>query len=73
MMTDRTAIPRLRLGLLLWVSGILGAVVITTTVLPQLLAQMPLPAPLWVLSVASFVQSAVLIALAAWAGVALAP
>ena len=72
-LTDRPAVPRLRLGLALWVAGIVGAVVITTTVLPQLLAQMPLPAPLWVLSIASFAQSAILLALAVWAGVSLAP
>ncbi len=51
----------------------LGVVVITATVLPQLLAEVTLPAPLWVVSIASLAQSALLVALAAWAGVALAP
>jgi membrane protease YdiL (CAAX protease family) len=71
-MTDTAEVPRLRLGLLLWLAGMLGAVVITVTVLPQLLREMPvtLPAPLWVLSLASLAQSALLIALAVWAGVA---
>ena len=52
----------------------LGVVVITTTVMPQLLAEVgALPAPLWVLSLAGLAQSALLVALAVWAGVALAP
>lgn len=65
--------PRFRLWLILWLAGLLGAAVMTLTVLPQLLATMPLPAPLWVLSIASLAQSSVLIGLATWAGVALAP
>jgi membrane protease YdiL (CAAX protease family) len=71
-MTDTAEVPRLRLGLLLWLAGMIGAVVITVTVLPQLLREMPgtLPAPLWVLSLASLAQSALLIALAVWEGVA---
>ena len=51
----------------------LGAVVITVTVLPQLLANATLPAPLWAILLASLAQSALLIAVAAWAGAALAP
>jgi membrane protease YdiL (CAAX protease family) len=50
----------------------LGAVVMTVTMLPQLFRTLPLPAPLWVVSLAGLAQSAVLIALAVWAGVALA-
>lgn len=72
-MTENAAVPRLRFGLLLWLAGMLGVVVITATVLPQLLGQVTLPAPLWVISIASLAQSAVLLALAAWAGVGLAP
>lgn len=64
--------PRLRLGLLLWSAGFLGTATVTATVLPQLAAQAALPAPLWLLSVASLLQSALLIALAVWGGVALA-
>lgn len=51
----------------------LGVVVITATVIPQLLAEAALPAPLWVVSLAGLAQSALLVALAVWAGVALAP
>lgn len=50
-----------------------GAVAVTAMVLPQMLGQVPLPAPLWVLSLASLAQSALLLALAVWAGVGLAP
>lgn len=56
-------IPRWRLGLLLWLAGMLGVVAITVT----------LPAPTWVISLAGLAQSALLLALAVWAGVALAP
>ena len=74
-MTDPTAIPRMRLGLVLWAAGIIGSVAITAMVLPQLLAQMQvsLPAPVWVISLAGLVQSALLLALAVWAGVRLTP
>jgi membrane protease YdiL (CAAX protease family) len=67
------AAPRLRLGLALWLAGMLGAVLVTTTVLPRLLAEVELPAPLWVIAIASLAQSGTLLALAVWAGVALAP
>lgn len=65
--------PRRRLGLVLWLAGMLGVVVITATVLPRLLREMPFPAPLWVVLLASLAQSAVLVALAVWGGVSLAP
>jgi membrane protease YdiL (CAAX protease family) len=44
-------------------------------VLPPLLGQMqePLPAPLWLISLAGLAQSALLLALAGWAGVRLSP
>lgn len=46
----------------------------TVIVLPQLLRGMPpLPAPMWVILLASLGQSAVLTALAVWGGVALTP
>ena len=51
-MTDAAAVPRRRFGLLLWVAGILGVVVITATALPQLLGQVTLPAPLAVILLA---------------------
>jgi membrane protease YdiL (CAAX protease family) len=69
--TDR--IPRLRLSLLLWLAGMLGVVVITVAVLPQLLGEVTLPAPMWVISLASLAQSALLVALVVWTGVVLAP
>ena len=74
MTTNESAkIPRLRLGLLLWLAGMLGVIIITVTVLPQLLGDVALPAPLWVISLAGLAQSAFLVALAVWSGVALAP
>ncbi|HWM92539.1 MAG TPA: CPBP family glutamic-type intramembrane protease [Thermoanaerobaculia bacterium] len=74
MTADSSRVPRFRLGLLLWLAGMLGVVVITITVLPAFLKDLEdLPAPLWMISLASLAQSAVLVALAAWAGVALAP
>lgn len=70
-MTEPAAIPTLRFGILLWAAGMVGSAAITTMVLPQLLqrVQAPLPAPIWVISFASLVQSALLLALAVWAGV----
>jgi membrane protease YdiL (CAAX protease family) len=73
MMHDAAQVPRLRLGLLLWAAGMLGVIVLTFTVLPQLLTKVVLPAPLWVISLASLAQSSILLALAVWGGVALAP
>lgn len=74
-MTDPAAIPKLRFGLVLWAAGMVGSAAITAMVLPRLLGQMqvPLPAPLWVLTLAGLAQSALLLALAVWAGVRLAP
>ncbi|HMN31212.1 MAG TPA: CPBP family intramembrane metalloprotease [Caldilineaceae bacterium] len=71
--TDTAPTLRLRLGILLWSAGTLGAVTVTVGVLPQLAAMMPLPAPLWLIMAASLFQSALLVALAVWSGVALAP
>jgi membrane protease YdiL (CAAX protease family) len=72
-MTETVQVPRFRLGLLLWLAGMLGVIVLTATVLPQLLREVTLPAPLWVVSLASLAQSAVLVALAVWVGTRLAP
>lgn len=74
-MTEPTAIPRRRFGLVLWAAGVVGAAAITAMALPQLLQQVqaPLPAPVWVISLASVLQSALLLALAVWGGVRLAP
>jgi hypothetical protein len=71
--TDTVPIPRLRVGILLWSAGTLGAVAVTVGLLPQLSEKVPLPGPLWLIMVASFIQSALLVALAVWGGVALAP
>jgi len=65
--------PRLRLGFLLWLSGMPGVVLISVTMLPQLLRQAPLPAPMGLVIAASIAQSAALLGLAVWAGVSLAP
>jgi hypothetical protein len=73
MTNDVIQVPRLRLGLLLWAVGIPGVVAITATLLPNLLKRETLPLPLWVVSLLSVGQNAVLVALAVWAGVALAP
>lgn len=63
--------PRLRLGATLWLAAMAGAVVLSLTVIPQLLAKAPQTVPLGVALAASVVQTAVLLALAVWAGVAL--
>ena len=72
-MSHTAPIPRLRVGILIWSAGTLGAVTVTIGVLPQLSAKMPLPAPLWLITLASVFQSALLVALAVWSGTALAP
>jgi membrane protease YdiL (CAAX protease family) len=51
----------------------LGAGVLTVMLLPQLGREMPLPGPLWLITLASLLQSGLLLALATWGGVALAP
>jgi membrane protease YdiL (CAAX protease family) len=65
--------PRLRFGLALWLAGTMCAVATTMIVMPQLSQQMALPAPVWVILIASSAQSGLLMALAVWAGVRLAP
>lgn len=64
---------RLRLGVLLWSAGVLGAVAMIVGVLPQVTAQFTLPAPLWLIAIAGSLQNSLLMALAVWSGVALAP
>ena len=63
--------PKLRLGATLWLAAMAGAVVLSLTVIPQLLAKAPQTVPLGVAVAASVVQIGVLLALAVWAGVAL--
>ena len=62
---------RVRLGLILWIAGRVGAVVITLGVLPVLVGEHDIPVPLWLLTLASLAQTGVLLALAVWAGTAL--
>lgn len=63
--------PRMRLAVALWLAAMAGVVVLSLTVLPQMLAKAPLRVPVGVAVAASVLQSGVLIALAVWAGVAL--
>ena len=62
---------RLRLAAALWLGAMTGVVVLSLTVIPQLLENSPRQVPTWVVIAASVVQSGVLVALAVWAGVAL--
>ena len=64
-------VSRLHQGAVLWIAGMLGVVVLTLTVVPQLLAQAHSPLPQGVLLAASLAQSGVLLALAVWMGIAL--
>jgi len=65
---------RRRLALALWLSGMAGVVALVWWVLPDLIARQPLPGPLpipmWALQLASGAQSAALLGLAVWAGIA---
>jgi membrane protease YdiL (CAAX protease family) len=72
---DATPIPPLRFGLLLWVAGMVGTAAVTTLLLPTLLTQVqePLPAPVWAISLAGLAQSGLILALAVWGGIRLAP
>lgn len=70
---DAIRFPRLKLGLLLFLSGMLGVAVLTVTVMPQVLADTHLPVPSWLVLVASITQSGLLLALSVWLGVLLAP
>lgn len=64
---------RLRFATTLWLASMIGAVAVTVTVLPQLSKDIALPAPLWLIGLAGLLQNGLLLALAVWAGVALAP
>jgi membrane protease YdiL (CAAX protease family) len=67
------SVPRLRFAMLIWLASMFGVVSVVVMILPQLSAEMPLPAPLWLIGLASVLQSGLLLALATWAGVALTP
>ena len=58
---------------MLWLVGMPGVLAISFIALPLLLAGRPLPASPTVVGMASAAQSAILLAIAAWAGVQLAP
>ncbi|MGQ0800797.1 MAG: CPBP family intramembrane glutamic endopeptidase [Pseudomarimonas sp.] len=62
---------KLRLGITLWLAAMAGVVVLSLTVIPQLLEKAPQSVPLEVAVAASVAQSGVLLALAVWGGVAL--
>lgn len=62
-----------KLFLLTWLAGLPGIVAVALYVFPMLVEGQTLPAPMWVLNLASALQSALLLALAAFAGARLAP
>lgn len=62
---------KFRLGATLWLAAMVGAIVVSLTVLPQVFERAPQSAAYGVAVAASLAQSGVLIALAVWAGVAL--
>ena len=62
----------LKLAAILWLAGMAGVVALSLTVLPQLLQKSPSPVPAQVVIAASMLQSAALLGLAVWVGVALA-
>lgn len=70
---DSNTVPKLRLGLLMFLAGMLGVVPLTVTVFPQLLSEVSLPVPLWLAISASVAQTGLLIAIVVWLGVSLAP
>ncbi len=63
----------LRVGIILWLLAMSGVVVLTVTVLPQVIAKMPQRVPLGLplAAAASLVQNAVLVAAAVWTGILL--
>ncbi|MEO5630040.1 MAG: CPBP family glutamic-type intramembrane protease [Thermomonas sp.] len=62
---------RTRLGIAIWLSAMVGVVIVSLTVIPQMLANAPHKAPVGIVVAASLLQSAVMVALAVWAGVGL--
>lgn len=67
-MTDTAASPRLGLFIVLFTAGLAGVASMVVTMVPQMLAGHDLPLPLWMIVLASFAQSSVLVALAVWIG-----
>lgn len=71
--TEPIKYPRLRLSLYLWTAGMLGVVALTIPVVPQLVTETTFSMPTWAVLLISVFQSALLLALAVWLGVVLAP
>ena len=77
MVKSQVPAPRARLAVVLWIMGMPGVATVTVALLPKLLSNLPagetVPLPLWALTLLSLGQSAIFLALAVWAGAALAP
>lgn len=72
-MFDIIKYSRLKLGFLLFLTGMLGVVALTGTVVPQLLAETDLPLPYWLVLLVSITQSALLVGFAVWLGASFSP
>lgn len=70
---DLPAEPALRLRNFIWFfcAGLPGIAAVSILVIPSLLGNRPGPMPIWVMSVAAGLQSAVTLALAVWVGLVL--
>ncbi len=66
-------LPGFRLGLLMFIFGMLGVVSLVLTVFPQLLYAIDLPVPLWLAFLAGIAQTAILLSFFVLLGVLLAP
>ena len=65
---------RFRLGLTLWLAGMLGVVAMAVLFVPQLLSQLPpAPIPMPAVVALSILQNGAMLALAVWGGTALSP
>ena len=62
---------RFRLGVAICMSAMVGAVIVSLTVIPQMLSNLPNKPDVGIVVAASILQNAVLLALAVWAGVGL--
>ena len=71
-MAAKTKTSKIRLGILMWLLGMLGVVSIVL-LLPSLLAGHPLPIPMWQLSLIQTLQGGILVAISVYIGVSLAP
>src|SRR4051812_25262819 len=67
------ASPSFRSGVLLWALSMVGATVVAAEDLPRILQGHRIPIPMWLLITVSLAQTAVFIAVAVAAGVALSP